>query len=320
VVDVKRNDLERNTAVTGAGIHLHSADGSLSRVDNNLFLENGSTNPLALGGGAYVETLGTGTFRFVNNTFVDQSIPLGSGGALYLDDSAGTTMDGLVVNNVFAFNTATTGGGIDYTTFAGTILRNDLHANPGGDLYDAGGSSATLTDNLFVDPEFLLPVRGNFQLAPSSPLVDTADEPNAPPNDRTSFVRPYDGNADLIDQSDFGAYEYPAGELLGLFFSAPDSLEWPVPPELLSFDFNVYRASLSRMLATGEYIQDPLEEPLAAQTCGVLPAALPFGDGYTPPVGETVYYLVTMTQPDYEGGIGRQPDGSYRLNLNACPP
>jgi len=319
VVDVKRNDVERNTARTGAGIHLSSADDSLGRVTNNVFRENGSTDPAAQGGGAYVVTIGTGTFHLVNNTFVDQSIPLGSGGALYLDDSAGTTLDGLVVNNVFAFNTATTGGGIDYTAFAGTILRNDFHANPGGDLYDAGGSAATLTDNLFVDPEFLLPVTGNFQLGPTSPLIDTADEANAPVNDRTAFLRPYDGNADLIDQSDLGAYEYPAGELLGLFYSAADSLEWPVPPELTSFDFNVYRASLSRMLATGEYTQDPLTEPLAAQTCGVLPAALPFADDYTPPVGEAVYYLVTPTQPGYEGGIGRQPDGNYRKNLNACP-
>jgi hypothetical protein len=319
-VDIERNRIRSNQAVLGGAIHLADTDGSTTRVSNNVIRGNGTNDPAGLGGGILALAFPGGAFTIANNTFIEQSVPSGSGGALYLDDSAATTADSLVANNIFVGNTAGTGGGIDHTLFAGTILRNDFFDNTGGDLYDAGGSTAILLDNLFLDPEFLSPVAGNYQLAPTSPLIDTADEVSAPVVDHTQFTRPFDGDGDLSAQSDLGAFEYPAGDVVGLFFSSSDDiLEWPVLPQQDGFDFNVYRGSLSRLRATGEYTQDPLDEPMAAQTCGVSSVTLPFVDAYAPPVDEAVFYLVSLTQPDYEGGLGLKPDGSYRPNLNACP-
>ena len=46
------------------------------------------------------------------------------------------------LSGVFDFLYDLTGGGIDHTAFGGTIRNNDLYGNVGGDLYDAGGSTA----------------------------------------------------------------------------------------------------------------------------------------------------------------------------------
>ena len=316
-VTIERNTIRDNEAVSGAGVWLFDSDGSTTQVINNLFVGNHSDAATAVGGGILAQANGTGSMHIVNNTFVHQALLLGTGAAMWLDDSAAATTDSLVANNIFAFNQALTGGGIDHTTFSGTIRNNDLHANAGGDLYDAGGSTATLIDNVFVDPQLNLTHKNTYRLGPASTLIDAAADDVAPPEDHGAFPRPFDGNDDATAQSDFGACEYPAREIDGLRFVGATLMDWGV--QSLQETYNVYRGSLATLRSTGEYTQDPLAEPLAAQFCGVLPGEMPLEDIVIPAETEILFYLVTLEIAGWEGALGDASDRFPRANTRQCP-
>ncbi len=314
-VILERNKLENNQAVTGAAAWLSDADGSTTQVVNNEFTGNGSDTAAAAGGGVFAQAAGTGFFRIVNNTLVDHSLPQGSGAALALDDSVATNSNSLVANNVIAGNLAVNGS-LDHTAFSGTIRSNDFHDNTGGDLYDGGGSTATLIDNLFVDPQFVLTHPNTYRLQPTSPLIDVAADAEAPAQDLDGFGRPFDGDGDATAQSDFGAYEFPNRDI-ELRFTGESVIEWDVLSLQESYD--VYRGSLARLRATGEYTQDAMSEPLATQFCGVLPGSVPFVESFQPASGELVHYLVTLSIGAWQGGLGQDSQRLTRANDNACP-
>jgi parallel beta helix pectate lyase-like protein len=311
-----RNRLERNRAAYGGALRLQDSAGSHSDVRNNLFVDNGSTAPGAAGGGIAARAAGTGSFRIVNNTFAGCSVPQGRGAGVMLDDTLATTTASLVANNVFVGNAAAAGGGIDHTDFGGTIRSNDFHSNVGGDLYDAGGSSATLVGNLFVDPQLAGTLENPYRPAPGSPLIDAASQADAPADDRDAFARPYDGDGDAIPRSDVGAHEFPAHEIQGLGFAGTHRVVWDtlVPQET----YNLYRGSLDRLRLTGVYTQDPALEPLAGRFCGVLPAEVPFEDLLVPPPGKAVFYLATQVLGAWESGLGDDGDGLPRPAPNGC--
>jgi hypothetical protein len=316
VVVFARNRLERNRAGYGGGLRLRDSAGSHSDVRNNLFVDNGSTAAGAVGGGIAAEASGTGAFRIVNNTFAGCSVPQGRGAGVMLDDMLAATTASLVANNVFVGNAAAAGGGIDHTDFGGTIRSNDFHSNMGGDLYDAGGSGATLVGNLFVDPQLAGTFENPYRPAAGSPLIDAASQPDAPADDHDAFPRPYDGNGDAIPRSDVGAHEFPAHEIEGLGFAGTHRLVWDtlVPQET----YNLYRGSLDRLRLTGAYTQDPALEPLAGRFCGVLSAEVPFEDLLVPPVGKTVFYLATRVLAAWESGLGDDVDGLPRPPPSGC--
>jgi hypothetical protein len=316
-VSIERNTVRDNEAPHGAGLWLTHADGSSAPVLNNLFYGNGSDAPSATGGGVGARAIGAAVLHIVNNTFLANRTPQGAGAALWIDDTAAATSASLVANNVLAFNEALAGGGIDHTAFSGTIRTNDLHGNTGGDLYDAGGSGAVVTDNLFVDPLLEGGQPNAHRLSPASPLIDAGDDAFAPAIDHGSFPRPLDGDDDLAPQSDLGAFEYPAREIVGLSFVGRTAIDWEVrtAPER----FNVYRGALATLRATGEYTQDPLTEPAAARICDVLQAELPFEDSATPEAGRSWFYLVTLALAGREGPLGDASDGYPRVNARQCP-
>jgi hypothetical protein len=314
---IERNTFRNNEAVHGAGLWLSDSDDSTTPVINNLFVENHSDAASATGGGIRVRAVGTGFLHVVNNTFAHNSLLLGSGAAMWLEDSAATTLQSLIANNIFAFNQGLAGGGIDHTAFSGTIRNNDLHGNVGGDLYDAGGSTATLVDNLFVDPHLELTDANPYRLGPASTLIDAAADDVAPVEDHGAFPRPFDGNDDMVVQSDFGAYEYPAREMDGLRFVGTALLDWGV--RSLRESYNVYRGSLATLRATGEYTQDPLGAPAAARFCEVLPGEMPLEDTVVPVEGEVVFYLVTLELAGWEGSLGDASDTFPRVNTRRCP-
>jgi hypothetical protein len=316
-VTIERNTFRNNQAVHGAGLWLTDSDDSTTPVINNLFVGNRSDAASATGGAMLAHAVGTGFLHVVNNTFVHNSLLRGSGAAMWLDDSRATTSQSLVANNIFAFNQGLTGGGIDHTAFSGTIRNNDLHGNAGGDLYDGGGSTTSLLDNVFVDPQLEMTHANTYRLGPASTLIDTAAEDLAPAEDHDAFPRPFDGNDDAVAQSDFGAYEYPAREVDGLRFIGVTLLDWDV--RSLQESYNVYRGSLDTLRATGEYTQDPLGAPAAAQFCGVLPGEVPFEDTDVPAAGEVVFYIVTLELAGWEGPLGVAPDTFPRVNSRQCP-
>lgn len=313
---IERNVIRDNEAILGGGIWSRDEVGSLTESLNNLIAGNGGADPLARGGGHYAEAVGTGMFRMVNNTLAHNLADGGSGGAIWLDDSlsGGTS---LVANNVLAYNGAATGGGADHTLFLGELRSNQFFGNPGGDLYDAGGSGATLVDNQFTDPQLRDPLQGNYELGPTSPCIDTGDDVAAPATDLHGFPRPFDGEASGVAQSDRGAYEYPAAGVDALTLPDAGTVAWSVLPQQAGF--HLYRGSLSRLASTGEFTQDPATEPLADRFCGLLPGDQPWSDPFLPPAGEGTFYLLTLTDGGWEGPLGESTDGYPRPNLNPCP-
>jgi hypothetical protein len=253
----------------------------------------------------------------VNNTLIQNSVPLGAGAGIWFD-GLDATIGSVVANNILVANDAIVGGGIDHTLFSGDITRNDLFGNTGGDLYVAGQSNASLSENMFIDPMFAGSSSGNYRLDPESPLIDAAKEALSPISDVDGFWRPFDGDEDTIAVADIGAFEYPSGEVFDLMFVAPDSLLWEV--RVGENRFNLYRGDFNRLRISGIYTQNP-ERPLADQFCGLLPSALPFVDSFDPPAGSLVFYLVTLTnsRKTFEGSLGEQTSGAIRPNDFFCP-
>jgi hypothetical protein len=316
-VQIKGNVLRNNSATNGGAIFSRVVGGSVSTIVNNLILGNGGNGTGAQGGGISATALGTGGFAISNNTLVDNGVPAGNGGAIWLDDVVSSYAN-IVANNILAGNTALQGGGIDHTAFHGEIRNNDFHGNPGGDLYNGGGSGATLIGNLFSDPEFISTAQGNYRLLTGSPCIDAAYENAAPADDLDGFLRPFDGDGNVTEISDIGAYEYPAGEGFGLaFLGDGQSLTWQ--SLALQDGYNLYRGSLARLRSTGVYTQDPLVEPLAARFCDILPTQLPFVDAFEPAPGVGVFYLVTVVIGTWEGPLGANARGLDRPNDNPCP-
>jgi len=314
---IRRNLLRDNDAENGGALYSRVSGGSVSTIVNNLILDNGSTETGAQGGGIAAYALGTGGFSIANNTVVGNAVASGNGGALWLDDGL-SSYPNVVANNVIAGNTALQGGGIDHTAFFEEIRSNDFHGNPGGDLYNGGGSGATLIDNLFSDPGFVSPAQNNYQLLTGSPCIDAAHPGAAPANDLDGFSRPFDGDGNQSAVSDIGAHEYPGGEVFGLSFLADaQSIAWPVLA--LQDGYNLYRGSLARLRSTGECTQDPLVEPTAAHFCNILSTQVPFADAFEPAPGAGVFYLMTAVVGNWEGPLGINSLGLHRPNDNPCP-
>ena len=275
-------------------------------------------DPTIRGGGISAWSIGFSRFTIVNNTFVGNSVPQGTGGALYVDDlDAAVAYRGIVGNNVVTNSTAKVGA-IDTTLFFGTIERNDLFANAGGDLYSGGGNHATLNANLLVDPEFASAATGNYRLRDSSPLIDASAAAFAPLSDADNVPRPVDGDGDAVAVADIGAHEFPSGEVFNLRFVSTTGVTWDVgsPGDY----FNLYRGLLDRLRMFGRYTQDP-ELVSAEQFCHVTQAQLPVVDTYVPAAsGEVLFYLVTKTdfRITFEGTLGQASSGALRYNDFPC--
>jgi hypothetical protein len=316
-VQVERNVLRENEAKRGGAVFSKAIGGSVSTIVNNLILTNGSVEAGAQGGGIAATALSGGGFSISNNTVAGNGVPAGDGGALWLDDQLSSLVN-VVANNVLAGNTALHGGGIDHTAFHGEIRTNDFHNNSGGNLYNAGGSGATIVGSLFVDPAFVSTVQGNYRLQTGSPCIDAANPSFAPADDLDGFSRPLDGDGNQTQVSDIGAYEYPGGEVTAMTFLADgQSLDWPTLAG--QSGYNLYRGSLARLRSTGVYTQDPGVEPMAARFCEIVSAQLPFTDAFVPAPGPGVFYLATVVIGNVEGPLGLNVSGLPRPNDNACP-
>jgi hypothetical protein len=257
----------------------------------------------------------TATFTIVNNTFYNNAVPSGIGGAIYIDDML-AAQGSIVANNVFLNNIAELGGAVVHTFFYGELNNNSFFDNLPVDFYDAGGSGMSRVANLFVESGVASPTTGNYRLAAGSPLIDAADPAVAPTNDFDRIDRPFDGDGDMLALPDIGAFEWPSGEVLNVVFEGKDAISWQVN-EAVDI-YNVYRADLAALKSSGQYTQRPLL-PIPARVCGFAAPSLPFGDGYTPDPGVVVHYLVTLRRPAVEGTLGNASSGVLRPNSYPCP-
>ncbi len=80
--------------------------------------------------------------------------------------------------------------------------------------------------------------------------------------------------------------------------------------------FNIYRASMTELLASGIYTQDPNQIAGAAQFCTQSSGSV--FDPYSPLLGEVVFYLGTGVSGS-EDTLGTDSLGNVRPNDNPCP-
>jgi len=118
--------------------------------------------------------------------------------------------------------------------------------------------------------------------------------------------RDFDGQGDLCDLDD--------GWVLFNGMTA-SSQSWQA--ETVYTSFNLYRGDLAVLRSTGEAIQDPGTGANAAQFCNL--GTPGHSDGYIPPPGEAVLYLVTGDDGVTESTPGQGSDGLPRRNDHACP-
>lgn len=116
-----------------------------------------------------------------------------------------------------------------------------------------------------------------------------------------------DNEGDLCDLDD--------GRLYFTRLTKGGLIEWQ--DEVVYAVFNLYRGSLARLLATGEYTQDLGTEPEAANWCSLL---LNYqSDPRRPLGGQVNFYLVTGENGTGECPLGTRSDGSERPNTRPCP-
>jgi hypothetical protein len=116
----------------------------------------------------------------------------------------------------------------------------------------------------------------------------------------------FDGQGDLCDLND--------GLVLFTGMTAT-SQSWQA--ETVYTSFHLYRGDLALLRSTGEAIQDPGTVAAAARFCDL--GTNGHGDGYTPPPGEGVLYLVTGDDGVSESTPGQGSDGLPRRNDYPCP-
>jgi hypothetical protein len=92
------------------------------------------------------------------------------------------------------------------------------------------------------------------------------------------------------------------------------SIMWWANPTVPSY--HVYRGDLSALRDHGTYTQDPLQEPNASQTCGVIIS--PEDDPFVPLSGQAVFYLISADDGLMEGSLGADSSGVQRPNANPC--
>lgn len=116
-----------------------------------------------------------------------------------------------------------------------------------------------------------------------------------------------DREGDLCDLND--------GIIYFTKFAKAGRIEWQ--NEIVYSKFNLYRGSLDRLLATGEYTQNPAQEPEAAHWCDLQVNYQ--ADTHRPLAGRVNFYLVTGENVSDEGSLGERSDGAERPNAHPCP-
>ena len=214
----------------------------------------------------------------INNTLVDNLIPLGTGGGIWIDDLLATSPG-------------------SWPTTPGRQLR-DAGRRPRSYRRSSARSATTrssttraaiCTTRRAARPSSR-PTCSSIPRSPRRPrelpagpdlAADRRGKPTlAPVNDLDRFSRPYDGDGDLIAVADIGAFEYPSGEVFDLVFTGRDLLDWDVVMFAEDQAFNLYRGALALLKSGAGYTQDPLL-PIPERFCYIDPRQRPFVDSYS---------------------------------------
>jgi len=80
--------------------------------------------------------------------------------------------------------------------------------------------------------------------------------------------------------------------------------------------YNLYRGDVEWLRSTGEWTQDPLAVPGAAQQCNIV---YPSADPFQPAVGQAIFYLANGNSAGSETTLGTDSTGEERANDHPCP-
>lgn len=293
------NRILTNTATYGGGIEIFGNGRAV--ITSNLISGNVANDPAGgYGGGVDVFY---GEVRLLNNTIVGNQADIGGGVAL-LSDAASE-----LVNNIVARNRAQESGGIDLVAAQAQVRSNILNANTGD---NCGGIDLVLCDdpsNLFVDPQFVSPQRGDYRLAAGSPGIDSgAVQPLSAP-DLRGQRRPLDGDGDRVAACDRGAYEFDNDEVLNLVVTGPQAFTWRPQEEATAY--HVYSGLISSLRLRGTDVCRDANDPDRGD--------LLFTDASVPPVGDGLAYNITAVVGGVERSAGFDSAGLERAIPNPCP-
>jgi len=168
----------------GGGVLLNTTDGRLDVINNTI--TGNASNGASPNSGGFESGLGSdaAVLNLFNNIIFPNSNPNGPALDIFVDLTAGPNAQVMLFNNDFAEACFDNGGGpnCDFAAFLGANQDFNLIA---------------------VDPLFIDPAAGNFQLGAGSPVIDQGDV-NAPSLPATD----HDGNSRVVGSSvDMGALE-----------------------------------------------------------------------------------------------------------------
>lgn len=233
-----------NNIITGAswGIYNHRSSPT---IDSNAFIGNswGINNH-------YYSSSPTITNNIIKNNVIgvynDHSSPTITNNII--TDSRWVGIFNYTANSWITNNIIT--GAVDgiYNIWHGTltITYNNLWGNRDNDIVSYR-SNPTVANNISVDPMFVDPTIGDFNLQEASLCIDAGmnDAPGLPETDFNGNPRIADGNADGIDIVDMGAIEFGSSRIPETPEEAAVLLEDLVDAELI--DANIAGSLLPKL-------------------------------------------------------------------------
>jgi predicted outer membrane repeat protein len=198
-VTIQANTFELNTA-NGDGGALYVSAPSVT-ISDNLVTGNKQTSSSSTGGGVWVDA--SSELFFINNTITANTSAGGGGGVAFQVDNLGAVLN--VFNNIIWGNSGNPGADV---WLAGTGEERIFSYNDDNSIF---GVWDLFENNLDINPQFVAPANGNYQLQSGSPCINagTNGAPSLPLTD-------LDGNPRIVGGTiDLGCFEH-ANKAVGL--------------------------------------------------------------------------------------------------------